>query len=88
MFSRPLYPASGSTEPDMRKEFQNTLDGHYPEVSKAQRSLFRKMRRDTSGKLIKCACVDSVTDEPDMDTFCPTCYGDCLLYTSPSPRDS
>lgn len=80
MFSRPLYPASGSTEPDMRKEFKNTLDGHYPEVSKAQESLFRKMRRDASGKLIKCACVDSVTDEPDIDTFCPTCYGEGNLW--------
>ena len=80
MFNRPMYPASGSTEPDMRQEFKNTLDGHYPEVSKSQISLFRKMRRDSKGKLIKCPCVDAVTDEPDIDVFCPVCHGEGNLW--------
>jgi len=77
---KPLYPSSGSTEPDLRKELKNTFKGHYPEVSKAQKALFRKMRRDASGNLIKCSCVDPVTDEPDRDFFCPICHGEGYLW--------
>ena len=80
MSSRPLYPSSGSTEPDLRKELGNTLDGHYPEVAKARQALLRKMRLDANGKLTKCGCVDSVTKEPDKDFFCPICHGEGYLW--------
>ena len=80
MSNRPLYPSSGSTEPDLRKELKNTFEGHYPEISKAQKSLFRKMRSDANGKLIKCPCIDPVTDEPDKDTFCPVCHSEGYLW--------
>ena len=80
MASRSLYPASGSTEPDMRKELNNTIDGHYPEVAKGQDVLFRKMRIDANGNLTKCPCVDFVTKEPDRDTFCPVCHGEGYLW--------
>ena len=77
---KPLYPSSGATEPDLRQELKNTFKGHYPEVSKAQEALFRKMRSDANGNLIKCPCVDSVTDEPDIDVFCPVCHGEGYLW--------
>jgi len=80
MSKRYLYPLSGSTEPDMRREMNNTLDGGYPELAKGQSALFRKMRRTASGTLQKCPCVDSVTDEPDIDTFCPVCHGEGNLW--------
>tara|TARA_Y100000310_G_scaffold334500_1_gene414434 strand:+ start:302 stop:829 length:528 start_codon:yes stop_codon:yes gene_type:complete len=80
MSTRALYPTSGSTEPDIRKEFKNTMDGGYPEISKAQKALFRKMRRNASNELTKCPCVDSVTDEPDIDIFCPVCHGEGYLW--------
>jgi hypothetical protein len=80
MSSRPLYPSSGSTEPSMRKELKNTLEGHYPEVAKGQKALLRKMRVDALGKHAPCPCVDKVTGEPDKDTFCPVCHGEGLLW--------
>ena len=80
MSNRPLYPSSGSTEPDLRKELANTLDGHYPEVAKAQEALLRKVRLDANNKSIKCECVDIVTKEPDKDFFCPICHGEGHLW--------
>ena len=80
MSNRPLYPLSGSTEPNMRRELENTFKGHYPEISKAQKALFRKMRFDANSKLIKCPCIDSVTDEPDVDIFCPVCHSEGYLW--------
>ena len=80
MSNRPLYPSSGSTEPDMRKELKNTLEGHYPEIAKGQEALLRKMRLTPSGKLTKCPCVDPVTKEPDKDFFCPVCHGEGYLW--------
>ena len=80
MSSRSLYPSSGSTEPDMRKELKNTLEGHYPEVAKNQKVLLRKMRKDTNDQLISCPCVDAVTDEPDRDIFCSVCHGEGYVW--------
>jgi hypothetical protein len=80
MSSRPLYPSSGSTEPDMRKELKNTMEGHYPEIAKGQKALLRKMRINSSGDYIGCPCVDKVTKEPDKDVFCPVCHGEGKLW--------
>jgi hypothetical protein len=71
---------TGSTEPNMRQEFNNTLDGIFPEVPKAQSAILRKMRRDSSDQLIECPCVDDLTHEPDLDTFCPVCHGEGYLW--------
>lgn len=68
-----LYPIR--TEVDLRQEMENTLDGTFPEIAKKQKMVLRKMRRDSNGNLIKCACVDEVTREPDKDSFCVLCYG-------------
>jgi len=73
-----FYP--GRTEPDMRQELNNTLDGKWPEIAKKQPALLRKMRRDSYDNLIPCACVDELTHEPDRDTFCPICHGDGWIW--------
>lgn len=64
------------TEPDMRQELINFLDGNFPEIPKKEIALLRKMRRTADGKLVPCDCVDSTTTEPDKDTFCPICHGE------------
>lgn len=71
---------TSGTEPNMRQELNNTFDGVFPEVSKAQPALLRKMRRDSNNKLILCPCVDVLTHEPDVDTFCNICHGDGNLW--------
>lgn len=76
---RKLYPAI-RTEPNMREELQRTFDGDFPEISKRQWGVLRSMRRDTNDKLIKCPCVDSITKEPDLDTYCPICGGEGNLW--------
>lgn len=73
--SKRFYENLG-TEPDMRQEMNNTLDGKYPEISKKQIAVLRKFRRP----LIQCACVDPNTHEPDKDTFCPFCWGEGYLW--------
>jgi len=79
--STSYYPSSSvTTEPDMRQEFINTLDGKHPEIAKAQTGLIRQMRRTSSGLLISCSCVDSLTREPDRDRFCPICFSEGKIW--------
>lgn len=68
------------TEPDLRYEMESILEGFFPEISKAQVFVLRKMRRDAYGKLIKCTCVSPLTHEPDIDTYCPICQGEGFLW--------
>jgi hypothetical protein len=64
----------------MREELENTLDGKWPEISKKQPALLRKMRRTGSDSLIACPCVSPLTHEPDKDTFCSICHGEGWLW--------
>lgn len=93
------------TEPDMRFEFNATMDGLWPEIPKAQTFIIRKMRRtptDTNtsdpakkftarhqiqdffvpgeGFLVICPCLDKLTQEPDLDYFCPICQGEAYIW--------
>lgn len=68
------------TEPDMREEMINTLDGVYPEVSKKQTGLLRRARLDSNNNLIDCPCVDNLTGEQDKDRFCPICYSSLYYW--------
>lgn len=68
-------PYTRGTEPDMRFEMNATLDGIFPEVAKKQPAVLRRMRLDEV-----CPCVDSVTGEPDLDTFCPLCHGEGYMW--------
>lgn len=74
------YTTSARSEADMRQEFINTMSGQFPEIAKGQTGLLRRMRRTSSGRLIECSCVDSVTREPDKDSFCPICLGSGFLW--------
>lgn len=74
-----FYPRR-RTEPDMRTEFNNTMDGHGVEVAKKQPAVLRKMRRDERGNLIQCGCVNVLTKEADRDYFCPVCWGEKWIW--------
>jgi hypothetical protein len=69
------YPIAG-TEPNMRQEMINTLQGSYPEIAKKQRGLLRRQRLP----LALCSCISPVTREPDKDHFCPYCHGEGFLW--------
>lgn len=79
--ARPFNPYKDlQTEPDLRSEFFNTMDGRFPEIAKGQQLVFRKMRVDNSGNLIQCECVDVLTKEADKDTFCSICFGEGYIW--------
>jgi hypothetical protein len=65
--------ASSKREIDLRKELEDTLYGTSNEISKGVKGLLRKMRRNSSGVLQRCACRDILTDEPDLDSYCRYC---------------
>lgn len=75
-----FYSTGASSEPNMRQEMENTLDGSFPEITKKQIVVLRKMRRDSAGNLTQCPCVDILTKEPDLDTFCPICHGEAYIW--------
>lgn len=64
----------GFTEPDLRSEMEHLLDGSFPEISKKQIGLLRKMRTPLSAN--KCSCVNPITLESDKDHYCPYCMGE------------
>jgi hypothetical protein len=77
-----FYRGVRRTEVDMRQEMINFLDGSYPEISKKQAVVLRRMRRDSNDNRIGCACVDDVSGEPDKDHFCIACFtGDSFIFT-------
>jgi hypothetical protein len=76
--NRNLYPRR--SEVDLRQEMENTLSGTFPEISKTQTVVLRKMRRDTDYNLVKCPCYDELTREPDKDSFCQLCFGEGNLW--------
>lgn len=77
-----LYGSSANqgTEPDIRQELINTLDGCFPEVAKGETGLLRRMRRDSESSLIPCPCRSTLTGEPDKDRFCPVCFSEGYLW--------
>lgn len=74
-----LWPVSGS-EIDLRQEFHDLLYGSATEIAKGRPAILRRMRRDESGNLVRCPCVDSKTNEPDQDTPCQYCWGEGYLW--------
>ncbi len=53
---------------DLRREFYDFLHGSETELPKGHQGIFRRMRRDTTGKLIPCLCLDRITREPSRNT--------------------
>jgi len=79
--SNRYYTTSGaSSEPDMRSELINTLDGAVPEVAKGHYVLLRKLNRDSNNQLTQCSCVSSL-GEGDKDRWCPVCWSTSFLWT-------
>ena len=68
------------SEPDMRQELINTLDGTFQEIAKGHPALLRKMRRDSNGEKTLCPCVDEITHEPDKDRLCMICLGESFFW--------
>jgi hypothetical protein len=50
--SKNFYKGNNRTEPNMRQEFHNMMDGLFPEVSKAQTFILRKMKRVATDPII------------------------------------
>lgn len=69
------YSVAKSKEVDLRKSIKNLLYGSVEEEPKGRRGLIRKMRRDEDRNLIRCACVDELTDQHTMDKSCRYCFG-------------
>jgi hypothetical protein len=81
MPSNNFYSSSSArAEVNLRQELINFLDGSFPEISKKQKALLRKMRRDSNGDKVSCACTDATTGEPDKDTFCPYCLNEGFYW--------
>lgn len=76
----PYRTSSGHIELDLRQELNQLLYGSSGEVAKGKKGLLRKMRTDSSGNLIRCPCRNPITDEPDRDYFCRTCWGHGSLW--------
>lgn len=64
-----------TTELDLREELRQTLYGSTEEVPKGRVGLLRKMRRDSSGNLIRCTCRNELSDKPSTDSYCRYCHG-------------
>lgn len=65
----------GNSEINLQKEMDNFMLGADYERPKGRDLIFRRMRRDVSGNLIRCVCVSENTDEADKDSYCPYCLG-------------
>lgn len=74
------YTSDSASEPDMRQEFINTLDGNHPEIAKKQTGVIRQRQTNSSGDFISCSCVDSLTHEPNRDRYCPFCLGEGYIW--------
>lgn len=74
------YGSNNVTEPNMRQELINTLDGQFPEVAKGKYGVLRRVQRDSNGLAVKCSCVDAVSKEADKTHFCQICFSTGFLF--------
>lgn len=75
-YSQEYYGFTGGSEIDLRGEFMATIFGAGSETPKGRPMLLRRLRRDPiTFARQKCACVSSMTNEPDRDTICVYCHG-------------
>lgn len=70
-----LFPLTVPAEADLRQELYEMFHGGPFEIPKAHKVILRRARRDDSGAIIPCSCVDPLTKEPDQDNRCPFCLG-------------
>jgi hypothetical protein len=62
-------------ELNLRTEVHKILYGSSEETAKGRVGLIRRMRRGSDGHLIRCECVDPITDEHVQDRYCASCHG-------------
>lgn len=74
-FRRQLY-SNAQREIDLRKEFDAFLFGSDSETPHNHLVLLRQPKRDSNNKPFKCACVDSLTNEPSSEQECRFCLGE------------
>jgi hypothetical protein len=74
------YGSTSVTEPNMRQELINTLDGQFPEIAKGAYGILRRVSRESDGSPIQCECVDPVSKEFDKTKFCPICFSTGFLF--------
>lgn len=67
-------------EIDLRKEFDDIVFGVGGCRPHNYLVLIRAAKKDVNGNLIKCACVSSLTDEPDTEEECPYCLGEKYIW--------
>jgi hypothetical protein len=77
----PIAPVETATSTvDLRHEFDNLVLGGVGEPPIGQTFILRRMRRDSSGDMQPCFCVDDISHEPDRDFPCRTCFGSGWLW--------
>lgn len=67
-------------EIDLRKEFDDIVFGIGGCKPHNHLILIREARKDINSKLIKCACVSELTDEPDKENECKFCLGEKYIW--------
>jgi hypothetical protein len=74
------FNRSHDCEIDLRKEFDDIVFGIGGCKPHNHLILIREARKDSEGKLIKCACVSKLTDEPDRENECKYCLGEKYIW--------
>lgn len=82
-----LYPSISSSiisesagEVDLRDELADLLRGEFGGLPHGQTFILRRARRGEDSLPLKCSCVDPYTGTPDLDTPCPYCLGEGVLF--------
>lgn len=65
----------GGYNVNLKVEMDSFIFGSEFEAPKGRPVIYRRMKKDANGDLIRCDCVTLRTDEPDKDTYCPNCLG-------------
>ena len=73
------FPAGSQSEPNIRQEMTNTINGANPEIAKGHYIIWRQLTRDLNGRAIPCDCVS--LGESEKDFFCPICFSVGHLWT-------
>lgn len=67
-------------EIDLRKEFDKIVNGKPGRIAHRHKVLIRNLRKNSTNETIKCACVSSLTNEPDQENECRFCLGEGYLW--------
>jgi hypothetical protein len=69
-----------SREKDLRRAFDDFILGKSGGIKHAHKVLIRKARRDEANQIIKCKCLNPITNEPNTETQCPYCQGEGFIW--------